>query len=307
MAEGGEPPPPTGEDDAPPPPPVSLSIQDWMRNILTNRNRSRSRDNAGRWDNTDRIDNASETGNEDDDEDSNHGEWTAEEVIHRTFTEQDPIGLMLINMSYDNMRLLNKAGIKESHVNLKDLCQNFYMEKHRHPTVNSLVEGSAKLVEKRMLDCDLNTHRMNLGISPPSWFSPVPTLHTATAKFEAGKHFPSRKEKFSGKAGDGMNIVEFLSIANAAQGVLKLSEDEFIECLLNSVTGKAHAHLASWVEQGEDISGIYHLLELHYDSRLSAVDARKVLSTYKILKSSNLADGVSHILDLATRVSTHVP
>ena len=67
------------------------------------------------------------------------------------------------------------------------------------------------------------------------------------------------------------------------------------------------AHLATWVEQGEDISGIYHLLELHYDNRLSAVDARKVLSTYKILKSSNLADGVSHILDLATRVSTHVP
>ena len=130
MAEGGEPPPPTGEDDAPPPPPVSLSIQDWMRNILTNRNRSWSRDNAGRWDNTDRIDNASETGNEDDDEDSNHGEWTAEEVIYRTFTEQDPIGLMLINMSRDNMPLLNKAGIKESHVNLKDLCRNFYMEKH---------------------------------------------------------------------------------------------------------------------------------------------------------------------------------
>ena len=98
-------------------------------------------------------------------------------------------------------------------------------------------------------------------------------------EFEAGKHFPSRKEKFSGKAGDGMNIVEFLSIANAAQGALKLSEEEFIECLLNSVTGKAHVHLASWVEQGEDISGIYHLLELHYDSRLSAVDARKVLST----------------------------
>ena len=148
---------------------------------------------------------------------------------------------------------------------------------------------------------------MNLGISPPSWFSPVPTFHTATAKFEAGKHFPRRKEKFRRKAGDGMNIVEFLSIANAVQGVLKLSEEEFIECLLNYVTGKAHVHLASWVEQGEDISGIYHLLELHYNSRLSAVDARKVLSTYKIPKSSNLADGVSHILDLATRVSTHVP
>ena len=306
MAEGGEQLPPTsGEaDERPPPPPVSPSIQDRMRGLF---NRSHSRERRRERNEEDRISIVgSETGNDDDGE-SNHGEWTAEEEIYRTYTEQDPIGSMLINMARDNMQLLKRAGIKESHVNLKDLCRGFYMEKHRHPTVGSLVEGSAKLVERRMLDRELNSHMMNQGISPPTYFSPVPTLHTATARFEAGKHFPSRKEKFSGKPGDGMNVVEYLAIANGAQAVLRLSEEEFKEALLNSVTGKAHAHVASWIEQGEDVSGIYHMLELHYDSRLSAVDARKFLSSYRIPKSSNLAEGVTHILDLATRVSTHVP
>ena len=301
-------PPTGGEGDERPPPPVSPSIHDRVRNLL-HRNRSRSRENQGRRERNDedRISVAESEAGNDDDAESNHGEWTAEEEIYRKYTEQDPIGSMLINMARDNMQLLKKAGIKESHVSLKDLCRSFYLDKHRHPTVGSLVEGSAKLVERRMLDRELNSHMMNQGISPPAYFSPVPTLHTATARFEAGKHFPSRKEKFSGKTGDGMNVVEFLAIANSAQSVLKLSEEEFKEALLNAVTGKAHAHLASWIEQGEDVSGLYHMLELHYDSRLSAVDARKILSTYRIPKSSNLAEGITHILDLATRVSTHVP
>ena len=80
-----------------------------------------------------------------------------------------------------------------------------------------------------------------------------------------------------------MNIVEFLSICNSAQSVLRLSEEEFLECLLGAVTGPAHAHMLAWLEQGEDVSSVYHLLALHYDSRLTAL--------YSMLGSSLTATG----------------
>ena len=65
--------------------------------------------------------------------------------------------------------------------------------------------------------------------------------------------------------------------------------------------------MLSWIEQGEDVSSIYHLLCLHYDNRLTALDAKKQLNYYKIPKNSNLADGMAHILNLAARASTSVP
>ena len=162
------------------------------------------------------------------------------------------------------------------------------------------------MVEKMLLEKDLNTHNLNQGISPPPYFSPTPTLTTATSRVEAAKHFPSRKEKFTGHEGNGMNIVEFLSICNTAQAVLRLSEEEFLEFLLGAVTGPAHAHMLAWLKQGEDVSSVYHLLALHYDSRLTALDAKKQLNSYRIPRGTNLADGISHILALATRVSTSV-
>ena len=130
--------------------------------------------------------------------------------------ENDPMGKVMLDMSKDNIALLKKVGIKESHVNIKNLCRTFFLNKHQQPTVNSLVEGSARMVEKIMLEKDLNTLKLNQGISPPTYFSLTPTLTTAASRVEAAKHFPRRKEKFTGKKGDGMNIVEFLSICNSA-------------------------------------------------------------------------------------------
>ena len=303
MAEGGEQVPPLGEAE-PPHHPSTPPISARVRNLFSgrNRNRSRSRD-------PDFIGRASESESQagDEEEDENEGDWSVEDCMYRDFMESDPMGKVMLSIVKDNMALLKKAGIKESHVNIKNLCRTFFLNKHQQPTVNSLVEGSAKMVERMMLEKDLNTHKLNQGISPPAYFSPTPTLTTAASRVEAAKHFPSRKEKFTGKKGDGMNIVEFLSICNTAQTVLRLSEEEFLECLLGAVTGQAHAHMLSWLEQGEDVSSVYHLLALHYDNRLTALDARKQLSSYKIPKSTNLADGISHILDLATRASTSVP
>ena len=304
QAEGEVPTAP--EADPPPVHPHSPRISERVRSIFRAGQRSRSRES-----NPDRIEversrSNSQAGGHEEEGYSSDEEESEEDCLYRTYTENDPVGQIMLNLAKDNMALLKKAGIKASHVNIKAMCRSFFLDRHRQPTVNSLVENSAKLVEKMILEKDLNTHKLNIGISPPSRFSPTPTLHTASARVEAAKHFPSRKEKFSGGK-EGMSIVEFLSIANTAQNVLNMSEHKFLECLLGAVTGQAHSHMLSWIEQGEDVSSIYHLLCLHYDNRLTALDAKKQLNYYRIPKNSNLADGMAHILNLAARASTSVP
>ena len=292
------------EAEAPPVHPQSPLAR--VRNIFRTGHRSRSRESDPDRIERDSHRSASVAGGYEYEGDETDEEESEEECMYRLYTQNDPVGQMMLSLAKDNMALLKKAGIKASHVNIKAMCRSFYLDRHRQPTVNSLVENSAKLVEKMMLDKDLNTHKLNIGIVPPSHFSPTPTLHTASARVEAAKHSPSRKEKFSGGK-EGMSNVEYLSIANTAQSVLNLSEHEFLECLLGSVTGQAHSHMLSWIEQGEDVSSIYHLLCLHYDNRLTALDAKKQLNYYKIPKNSNLADGMAHILNLAARASTSVP
>ena len=145
MADGGEQVPPLGDAEPPhhpPTPPISARVQ----NLFTgrNRNRSRSRDNPDR---IDKVDSESQAGYEDEEEDENEGEWSVEDLMYRDFMESDPIGKIMLDISKDNMALLKKAGIKESHVNIKNLCRTFFLKKHQQPTVNSLVEGSAKMVD----------------------------------------------------------------------------------------------------------------------------------------------------------------
>ena len=159
MAEGGEQVPPLGEAE-PPHHPSTPPISARVRNLFTgrNRNRSRSRDNPDR---IDRADSESQAGNEDEEEDENEGEWSVEDLLYRDFMESDPMCKVMLDIAKDNMALLKKAGIKESHVNIKNLCRTFFLNKHQQPTVNSLVEGSARMVEKMMLEKDLNTHKLN--------------------------------------------------------------------------------------------------------------------------------------------------
>ena len=118
MADGGgEQVPPLGDAEPPhhpPTPPISARV----RNLFTgrNRNRSRSRDNLDR---IDRADSESQAGNEDEEEDENEGEWSVEDLLYRDFMESDPMGKVMLDIAKDNMAMLKKAGIKESHINIK--------------------------------------------------------------------------------------------------------------------------------------------------------------------------------------------
>ena len=181
MADAGADPPPLGAEADPTPPvhPPTPPITERVQNLFTGRNRNRSnrRDNPDR---IDRVESESQAGNEEE-EDESDNDWSTEDFVYREFTENDPVGKVMLNLAQDNMVLLKKAGIKASNVNIKALCKSFFLDRHRQPTVNSLVEGSAKMVERMLLEKDLNTHKLNMGIAPPEYFSPTPTLHTAAA------------------------------------------------------------------------------------------------------------------------------
>ena len=73
------------------------------------------------------------------------------------------------------------------------------------------------------------------------------------------------------------------------------------------MTGKALLLLLDWIEAGESIESIYHLLGLHFDQRTTPAEARRQLYIYRIPKTMNLAEGVAHIMDLAQRVATQFP
>ena len=42
------------------------------------------------------------------------------------FYGEHPISKIMLAMAKDNMALLKKVGIKESHVNIKSLCRSFF-------------------------------------------------------------------------------------------------------------------------------------------------------------------------------------
>ena len=104
-----------------------------------------------------------------------------------------------------------------------------------------------------------------------------------------------------------VSLTEFISMINSAQQVAMLPEPEFLEMLKASMTGKALLLLLDWIEAGESIESILHLLSLHFDQRTTPAEARRQLYVYKIPKTMNLAEGVAHIMDLAQRVATQFP
>ena len=143
MADAGADPPPLGAEADPTPPvhPPTPPITERVQNLFTGRNRNRSnrRDNPDR---IDRVESESQAGNEEE-EDESDNDWSTEDFVYRELTENDPVGKVMLNLAQDNMVLLKKAGIKASNVNIKALCKSFFLDRHRQPTVNSLVEGSA--------------------------------------------------------------------------------------------------------------------------------------------------------------------
>jgi len=233
-------------------------------------------------------------------------------ATHLKFTQADPMGMVLLALATDNLALCEKSGLKESNVNVKQLCKSFYLS-HQEKEKDKLetaaqVAKSAELVEKRLLDRELNSHQINTTFEAPQYFSPVPTLHSTSARNEVLRLFPTRSQRFSGDKGDkNMGIVEFLSLVSGAQEVCRLSEQEFLDVLKLCTTGKAHMLLLEWLSNGDDPSTIYYQFGLHFDHRLTASEARKQLYSYKVPKSTNMTEAISHVMNLSARACTNLP
>jgi hypothetical protein len=162
-------------------------------------------------------------------------------------------------------------------------------------------------IENSIIHKDLNSHKINTAIAPPTNFSSAPTIKSAEKLAEIIKIFP-RNHKFSGsKQDNNVSVVEFLNTLKAAQEQTLLSESEFIDRMLAASTGHAHELILEWSSNGENVASIYHNLLLRFDKRLTADEAKEQLITYRIPKTSNLASAEGHIMILASRAASSMP
>jgi hypothetical protein len=214
----------------------------------------------------------------------------------------------LISLAKDNTTLCAKVGLKKSHTSIRQLAKSFYLHTTAERQVqSSTLDRSVELVEQRMIERELNTFMLDIGYPPPTKFSSEPKLTNPSAKGEAFRIFPL-KNKFSGNRQPGdLSITEFLYTLNHAQSTCELSRAEFTEMMLLSTTGKAHMLLTEWASNGESVETLYHGLLTHYDVRLTPGEAKSLLFSYRIPRTSNLSEAVAHIMDLAGRAASSLP
>ena len=193
--------------------------------------------------------------------------------------------------------------------NVPELCTAFYngMNFERN-SVNSKISQSSSEIENTILFRELNAHKQNVAIEPPSIFSPRTVLTSQSKISDALKAFPQRGPKFSGHAKEGgMSVIEFLISLKRSQEQYPLSEKEFLEKLLDSSTGHAHELIMDWIANEESAANIYYSLLLNFDKRITPDEAKRQLSLFCASKQGSLAKTVSTIMTLAMRASSALP
>jgi len=227
---------------------------------------------------------------------------------HYNFTKNHPQGAALLKLVEDLTNLARKTGVKQMATNIDDFCTSFHnsVRLERDRTAD-IIENSNQDIEMSLIQKELNSHKINASIELPNYFSPTPTINSTQRQLEVQKIFP-KQGKFSGTHRDGnMGVVEFLRSMVAAQNQCGLSEEEFINRLLDSSTGPAHDLILEWKTNGMDSAGIFHNLLLNYDRRLTAEEARNQMIGYKVPRNSNLAAAEAHIVKLIGRAATAMP
>lgn len=223
------------------------------------------------------------------------------------FTQEHPIGAILIKLASDNTALARKANLRGVETNINDLCTSFHTATilDKNSLENELAR-SHKELEYNLIAKDLNSHTINNAVKPPQFFSETPTL-TSTAKLLEIQKILPRNIKFSGARTDNMSVVEFLNTLTEAQHQLVLTEMEFINRMIICSTGLAHELITEWRNNGENVETIYHNLLINFDNRLTPEDAKTQLSNFKIPKASSLAKAESQIMILASRTASALP
>ena len=235
------------------------------------------------------------------------GDTTLNPGIHYEYTNNHPLGKLLLKVLHDNTQLAKKTGLKTMELGIDDLCTSFYnaqlMERNRMK--NSILQTTAG-IEMSMIEKEMNSHTLNQQVEPPKTFSPVPTLLTSRQRADCMKLLPSGSHKFNGSP-TGMNILEYLHMLKTMQQQCNLSQPEFNEMMLASTTGNAHMLLYGWIENKEDPTNIFHNLLVHFDKRLQPEEARARLYAYKAPKTADLAKVEATIQRLASRATSNMP
>jgi len=209
-----------------------------------------------------------------------------------------PLGRTIIKLVNHHNKSLND---NDPGIDLEEVCTAFDTNMQLNvKDVQKLIDESNQELKKNIYQKDLSFHLLNPRFKPPSNFSPINVLNSPHKATEALKLFPSHsKSKFSGINKDGPNLAEFLYTIEYAQERLNLSETEFKQKLLTSLTGPAHETIRNLVEQGDSIPSLYHALTSMYDNSPDPIASKSALAKMKISRRSNLYAAQNKILSLA--------
>ena len=231
-------------------------------------------------------------------------------AIQVTFTQNHPMGKILIGLLKDTFQLAKKTNVKEMESDLNEMCTNFYNAMRLGQTsTKRQIKHAAMNLEEQLIEKELNSHLLNENTDPPKYFSPIPTLLTPHQRNEAMKCFPTRSPRFAGNSNreNGMDIIEFLSALKTAQEYCKLSEREFKQFLLLCTTGRAHTLLMEWLSLEESIPTIFHSLLMHFDKRITPEASKELLFTYKAPKNLSLKEVETNIMLWVSRAAAVLP
>ena len=216
-------------------------------------------------------------------------------------SQNHPWAQAFLKLGQDVTALASRNNIRGMETNLVDLCTSFQEGLDLERTkLRAEITQSSSDIENTLLLKELNSHKLNNQIEPPSTFSPIPTLTSTQRANDAMKIFP--RIKFSGSYRDGsMSIMEFLTALNSAQKQLNLSTAEFLDKLLASSTGGAHEFIVEWIQSGETVDTMYYNLLTNFDKRITPNEATLQINSYKVERNTNLAKVESALMMLAAR------
>lgn len=224
------------------------------------------------------------------------------------FTRKHPLGNILLQLKCQNLALYKKLNIPTSETELDELCGCFVKAiKAERDKTTTKINKTSDLVENSLLEKELNYQNVTSQIRLPQNYSPIPVLTDPAKLNETIKVFPTKHAmKFNAKIGSS-SIIEFLNSMTLAQSIVNLSREEFLDTFLRCTTGKVYSLLSEYINFGYSIEDIYFSLTTLYDDRISAGDARKLISSYTIPKSSTLTKALGSIMHLASRVASQIP
>ena len=231
----------------------------------------------------------------------------AAQAKYLAYTQANPLGRILLNMASDNLALQERAGITESSVNAGELCSAFFhqMEMERKMVQKELTKVAEK-TEERIMSREFDALCVNGVENMPPYFSKRPKLISNSARVEATRIFPVKKQ-FSGNSNNEITICEFFNTMKDAQSQMRLTETEFTLMLLRCTAGRAHELIQQWVDQEEGLTNIYFNLTLQYDRRMTPEAARNKLATLMAAKNVDLPRHISNVMTLADRASFALP